>query len=119
MRITVPIVFFAVSSILGWKFCFPTRESALPNFVKLWHEQVYSLDPGETLRFVAGPFSPEEVRSSSIRFPPSTGQVLYSTNDGSIRQQGWATATGTVESAVSWCMISPGPDMKLQQNLKA
>lgn len=53
-----------IVGILAWKLCLVSSPVAVPALAKQWHEQIYSLDDDETIRFIPPPYTPERMRLS-------------------------------------------------------
>src|SRR2546423_10662694 len=62
-----------IVGILAWKLCLVSTPAAAPALSKQWHEQIYSLDDDETIRFIPPPYTPERMRLS----PTQVGFAVY------------------------------------------
>src|SRR4051812_6497502 len=72
------VTWFPISvGILAWKLCVVASPTAIPVLTKQWHEQVYSLDEGETVRFVPPPYDPERMQDTMLRRDKQLGFVVY------------------------------------------
>jgi hypothetical protein len=52
--------------IMAWRVAFAAKPTVPPALSKAWHQQIYSLDEGETVRFVPPPYTPERIGSTRL-----------------------------------------------------
>src|SRR6185436_18599475 len=84
-----------LAGILAWKLCHLKRSPAIPALAKQWHEQLYSLDEDETVRFVPPPYTPERTSLPWAKAQRQLGFVVYDQNRiYSIARQSYAPWEG-------------------------
>jgi len=71
------IVAATLAGLAVWKLCFVTPPTTIPALANQWHEQVYSLDEDETLRFVPPPFDPQRMKDARVAWQKQIGLAFY------------------------------------------
>ena len=66
-----------IVGILAWKLCFVAKPTVMPALPKQWHDQIYSLDDDETIRFVPPPYTPQRMKNISS-WEKQLGYAFYS-----------------------------------------
>lgn len=132
---------FVTVGILGWRLGFAPKAHAVPALTQQWHEQVYSLDENETVRFIPPPYTPLR---KIHPWEKQLGFVVYDSNHiYRIVRQSWAPwqepmrewlrggvlnlswrwpppprPIGNVQAAVEFCAIGRWPDVVVAEELK-
>src|SRR5436190_9296290 len=104
---------FLLVAILAWKLCMAAKPTAIPVLTQRWHEQVYSLDEGETVRLISPPFSPQRGKEAWIGGTLSGRQAAFSVIGNEVQRTGTTTDAGDVGSAIEWCTSLKEPDLDL------
>ncbi|HEV8292639.1 MAG TPA: hypothetical protein VGP94_11980, partial [Tepidisphaeraceae bacterium] len=109
-------------SLLVWKIGLGASPTAAPGLSKQWHEQVYSLDPDEVVRFVPPPYSPQRMQDFARGWagaPPKNelGQLVYHVLPTRTMQWGMSSGRGNLGSALMWSTGLTSADLNLPAKL--
>lgn len=125
-----------MAAIAAWKVSFAAKPAAVPALTQQWHEQVYSLDEDETVRFIPPPYTPLRKREKQLGF------AIYGKDIYHLSLQSWTpwqvpkrlwigagvpnipgppprpTPVGNVRAAVEFCALGYWPDAVVAEELK-
>jgi len=107
--------------ILAWKLCVISGPATVPGLSTQWHDQIYSLDEDESIRFVPPPYTPERMNKVS-GWRKQLGYLFYSKDrEYVIERNAWAPWEGHpyLFFLVSSFLDLPEPPPRQYGNLKA